>query len=149
MPAAAYEAGWLMTTSPQSLSGRVVLATVKSGAVTVATGVKIQGVDISRLLMATINVNEDAVVASPVKFSENVLATSVWVGGAVQGWNLSSEAILQNSSSVVFISRKTFLDAFHVSGTLTAPKLGETTASSFCGERSRRNILVIAGKYFI
>ncbi|XP_063865674.1 uncharacterized protein LOC135103412 isoform X1 [Scylla paramamosain] len=143
VPAASYDSGWLLKATPQSFSGRVVLAGVRSGAVIVASGAKVQEVDISRLLTATIKVNEDAVVSFPMKLGENVWAARVRVSGAVQGWNLSSEAILQNSSGVVFVARKTFLGDFHVSGTLTAANLGGMAASSLCGEGSRKNLEIV------
>ncbi|XP_045104350.1 uncharacterized protein LOC123499881 [Portunus trituberculatus] len=138
-----YDGGWLLKTTPQSFSGRVILAHVTSGAATVASGAKIQEVDISRLLTATIKLNENAAVAFPVKLSGNMWAARAWVGGAVQGWNLTSEVILQNSSDVVFMAHKTFSDDFHVSGALTAASLRGMAASSLCGENSQKNFDIL------
>lgn len=132
-----------MKTAPQSFSGRVIMGNVRSGAVTIASGAKVQEVDISRLLTATLKLNEEAVVAFPVKLSANVWAARVWVAGAVQGWNLSSEAILQNSSGVVFVAPKTFLGDFHVSGAVSAARLSGMAASSLCGESSRKNLEIV------
>lgn len=116
---------------------------MRTGEVTVASGTKVQEVDISRLLTATIKLDEDAVVAFPVKLDGNVWAARAYVAGAVQGWNLSSEVILQNSSGVVFVAPKTFLGDFHVNGTLTASRLGGRTALSLCRNNNPKNFEIV------
>lgn len=42
------------------------------------------------------------------------------VDGLVQGWALSTHAVLQHSSGVVFTAAKTFLGNMHVSGAITS-----------------------------
>lgn len=108
------------------------LSTVKAHSVTVVPGAKLKGVDITRLFKATMKVNEDMVVAMPVKMSGAVWARSTRVGGTVQGWNLSTAAILQNTSDVVFTAPKKFMSAFHVSNSITASDLEAATWSRLC-----------------
>lgn len=132
VPAAAYDSGWLLKVSSQTLGGRVVLAEVKVQGVTVTPGAKIKGVDMTRLFKATMKVNEDAVVVTPVRMSGAVSARNVQVGGTVQGWDLATAAILQNSSGVIFTAPKKFVDAFHVRGSLSAPDLHGAASSTLC-----------------
>lgn len=120
---------------------------MKAQSVTISPGAKLQGVDMTRLFKATMKVNEDAVVAAPVKMSGGVWADGVRVGGTVQGWNLSTAAILQNSSNVVFTAPKMFVDDFHVSGSLRAQDLGLAAWSRLCGG-NRMERLVVLGVYF-
>ncbi|XP_050727913.1 uncharacterized protein LOC127004357 isoform X2 [Eriocheir sinensis] len=143
VPAAMYDSDWLLKMSSQSLTGLVALAKVKAQSVTVSPGAKLKGVDINRLFKATMKVNEDKVVATPVKMSGDVWAESVRVGGTVQGWNLSTAAIHQNSSDVVFTAPKKFVGDFHVSGSLSAPDLGSAAWSRLCrGNHMERLLLV-------
>lgn len=133
--------------SSQTLSGRVVLKDVKAQSVTVAPGVTIQGVDVTRLFSATMSIEKDVTVAAPIRMIDAVSAKSVWVAGTVQGWDLSTAAILQNSSNVVFTAPKKFVGAFHVSSSLSAQDDTRVAESRLCKGNDMERLDVV-GKYF-
>ncbi|XP_071527826.1 uncharacterized protein [Panulirus ornatus] len=115
VPATRYDEGWLLKSSPQTIIGHLTLPSMTAGDVLIVPGVKVQGVDILNLKNTTAMVDEPVVISSSVRFAEMVSLSEVYVAGLVQGWDLSEDGILQNSSSVVFTSSKTFLSSISIS----------------------------------
>ncbi|XP_071527825.1 uncharacterized protein [Panulirus ornatus] len=143
---AQYGEGWLLRTPDQVISGQLAVVNINSNDVTVSPGVKIQGVDLLRLAQSCIAIDEPQVINVPLRFAEVVSLAEVFVAGLVQGWDLSEEGVLHNSSSVVFTSSKTFLAPVFILGDFRSTRgISGLDLSSLC-ERLSVDKLEIQGR---
>ncbi|XP_071528664.1 uncharacterized protein [Panulirus ornatus] len=131
-----YNNGWLLATTEQAIAGHLSVVNMTSNDVITAPGVRIQGVDVAHLQNFAVMTDEPVVVTSSVRFGEVESKTDVYVAGLVQGWDLSEEGVLQNSSSsVVFTSSKTFLSSVFVTRNLHAVEVvSNVDLGSLCAQ---------------
>ncbi|XP_069939792.1 uncharacterized protein [Cherax quadricarinatus] len=139
-----YNSGWLLKNTDQDFTGYVTLAGMTSNKVNTARGVKIQETDLDYLRNSAALVTEPALISSSVVLDEVESPHRVQVSGRVQGWDLSEEAVVNNTdSTVVFASPKIFLGPVTITGSFLATHgISGVDLDSLCGQMSLKTLKI-------